>query len=92
MGLYGIPIRIGDAASIIPTILSQHGYMATKERGNDIFVCDTKRGQARFWISKSVPQRWYASLNAPNEEIAATLEKAGVFMDLKEYFAKHHGR
>ncbi len=68
MGLYGIPICIGDAASMIPTILSQHGYMITKERGKDVFVCDTKRGEARFWISTSVPQRWYASLNAPNEE------------------------
>jgi hypothetical protein len=92
MGLYGIPIQIDDAASAIPAILSRSGYVVSKEAGTDVFVCETKHGQSRFWLSTGVPQLWHAGLSDPNKEVAAALEKAGVFMDAKEYFAKHHRR
>jgi hypothetical protein len=92
MGLYGIPIQNDHAASAIPAILSLSGYSVAKEDRTDIFVCDTKHGQSRFWISNSVPRLWHATLSEPNKEVAAILQKAGVFMNAEEYFAKHHPR
>ena len=83
MGLYGIPIQIDDAVSAIPAILSQSGYVVSREAGTNVFVCETKHGQSRFWLSTSVPQLWYAGLSPSNTEVAAALKKAGVFMDTK---------
>ena len=94
MGLYGIPIRVevADVASMIPSILSEHGYAVTKEEDKDVFTCETKHGRARFWIVGGTPKRWCASLTPSNKEIAATLKQAGIFMDSDEYFAEYHGR
>jgi hypothetical protein len=94
MGLYGIPIRveIADVTSVIPSILSEHGYVLTKEGDKDVFTCQTKHGQARFWIVGGLPQRWCGGLSPSNREIAATLTQAGIFMESDEYFAKYHGR
>jgi hypothetical protein len=87
MGLFAIAIRDRDAASEIPMILAQHGYVVTYDREDEtarFFACADNGLPLSFWITKGSPPRFCIGVGRRGHEAVKILAAHGVFEELIE--------